>query len=48
MTTLRREDLPELVAGVVSKVQRGCFVMRALRHPVPVSGCTVLNGALLA
>jgi hypothetical protein len=33
---------------MVCNAQRGCFVMQALRRPVPASGCTVLNGALLA
>jgi hypothetical protein len=38
---------PELVARVVRNAERGCFVMQALQHPVPVTGRTVLNGALL-
>jgi len=33
---------------MVCNAQRGCFVMQALRRPVPASGCTVLNGVLLA
>jgi hypothetical protein len=27
---------------------RGCFVMQALQHPVPVTGRIVLNGVPLA
>jgi organic hydroperoxide reductase OsmC/OhrA len=41
-------DPPERVAKVVRNAERGCFVMQALQHPVPVTGRTVLNGALLA
>jgi hypothetical protein len=40
-------DAPELVARVVRNAERGCFVMQALQHPVPVSARTVLNGAPL-
>ena len=38
---------PERVARVVRNAERGCFVMQALQHPVPVSTHTVLNGAPL-
>jgi hypothetical protein len=40
-------DPPERVARVVRTAERGCFVMQALQHPVPVSGQTRLNGAAL-
>jgi len=43
-----RTRLELMARGVVCNVQCGCFVMQALRRLVPVSGCTVLNGALLA
>jgi hypothetical protein len=36
------------VAKVVRNAERGCFVMQALQHPVPVTGRTLLNGAVLA
>ena len=38
---------PAQVARVVRNAERGCFVMQALQHPVPVTGRTLLNGALL-
>src|SRR5881409_1145912 len=41
-------DPPERVAKVVRNAERGCFVMQALQHPVPVTGRTLLNGAVLA
>jgi hypothetical protein len=41
-------DSPELVARVVRNAERGCFVMQALLHPVPIAGRTILNGAPLA
>jgi organic hydroperoxide reductase OsmC/OhrA len=41
-------DPPDLVARVVRNAERGCFVMQALQNPVPVTGRTVLNGALLS
>jgi len=40
-------DPPALVARVVRNAERGCFVMQALLHPVPVTGRTRLNGAPL-
>ena len=40
-------DPPERVAKVVRNAERGCFVMQALLHPGPVTGRTLLNGALL-
>jgi organic hydroperoxide reductase OsmC/OhrA len=40
-------DPPERVAKVVRNAERGCFVMQALQHPVPVSGRTLLNGVEL-
>jgi hypothetical protein len=36
------------VARVVRNAERGCFVMQALQHPVPVIGRTLVNGAPLA
>ena len=49
-TTLEIDSLadPAQVARVVRNAERGCFVMQALLHPVPVSGQTVLNGQALA
>jgi len=41
-------DAPDRVARVVRNAERGCFVMQALLNPVPVTGRTMLNGALLA
>jgi hypothetical protein len=41
-------DPPERVARVVRNAERGCFVMQALLNPVPITGRTLLNGALLA
>ena len=38
-------DTPERVARVIRNAERGCFVMQALLHPVPITGRTVLNGA---
>ena len=38
---------PDRVARVVRNAERGCFVMQALQNPVPVTGRTFLNGALL-
>ena len=38
---------PERVAKVVRNAERGCFVMQALQHPVPVTGRTLLNGVEL-
>jgi OsmC-like protein len=48
-TTLELEspDPPAQVARVVRNAERGCFVMQALLHPVPVAAQTRLNGALL-
>ena len=48
-TTLELEspDPPDRVAWVVRNAERGCFVMQALQNPVPVTGRTFLNGALL-
>jgi hypothetical protein len=40
-------DPPERVARVVRNAERGCFVMQALQHPVPITGRTRLNGAVL-
>ena len=40
-------DPPERVARVVRSAERGCFVMQALQHPVPVTARTVLNGVPL-
>ncbi len=40
-------DPPERVAKVVRNAERGCFVMQALLKPVPITGQTILNGALL-
>jgi OsmC-like protein len=40
-------DPPDLVARVVRNAERGCFVMQALQHPVPVTGQTLLNGTPL-
>jgi organic hydroperoxide reductase OsmC/OhrA len=40
-------DPPERVARVVRNAERGCFVMQALQHPVPVTGRTFLNGTVL-
>ena len=37
-------DAPERVARVVRNAERGCFVMQALQHPVPVTARTLLNG----
>jgi hypothetical protein len=45
---LESPDAPERVAKVVRNAERGCFVMQALLKPVPVTGQTRLNGALLA
>jgi len=41
-------DPPDRVARLVRNAERGCFVMQALQNPVPVTGRTLLNGALLA
>jgi hypothetical protein len=41
-------DPPELVARLVHNAGRGCFVMQALQHPVPVTARTVLDGAPLS
>jgi len=41
-------DPPERVAKVVRNAERGCFVLQALQHPVPVTGRTLLNGVSLA
>ena len=41
-------DARDRVAKVIRNAERGCFVMQALQHPVPVTGRTVLNGAVLA
>jgi len=41
-------DPPERVAKVVHNAERGCFVLQALQHPVPVTGRTLLNGVALA
>ena len=38
---------PAQVVRIVRNAERGCFVMQALLHPVPVTGQTVLNGAPL-
>jgi hypothetical protein len=38
-------DPPDRVARVVRNAERGCFVLQALQHPVPVTARTVLNGA---
>ena len=48
-TTLQIDspDPPDRVARVVRNAERGCFVMQALQNPVPVTGRTFLNGALL-
>ncbi len=35
---------PAQVVRVVRNAERGCFVMQALRNPVPVTGQTILNG----
>jgi hypothetical protein len=40
-------DPPDLIAKVVRNAERGCFVMQALQHPVPVTGRTILNGTPL-
>src|SRR5437660_12665989 len=40
-------DPPDRVSRVVRNAERGCFVMQALQSPVPVTGRTFLNGALL-
>jgi uncharacterized OsmC-like protein len=40
-------DPPEHVARVVRNAERGCFVMQALQHQVPITGRTRLNGAVL-
>src|SRR5688500_12450948 len=40
-------DPPERVARVVRNAERGCFVMQALQQPVPITGRTRLNGAVL-
>ena len=40
-------DLAERVARVVRNAERGCFVMQALQHPVPVTARTLLNGESL-
>jgi len=45
---LESPDTRERVAKVVRNAERGCFVMQALLRPVPVSGRTLLNGAVLA
>jgi OsmC-like protein len=41
-------DPPESVTKVVRNAERGCFVLQALQHPVPVTGRTLLNGVALA
>ena len=41
-------DPADRVARLVRNAERGCFVMQALQNPVPVTGRTLLNGALLA
>jgi organic hydroperoxide reductase OsmC/OhrA len=48
-TTLEIEspDPPAQVARVVRNAERGCFVLQALQQPVPVTGKTLLNGAVL-
>lgn len=48
-TTLDIEspDPPDLVARVVRNAERGCFVLQALQHPVPITGKTLLNGIAL-
>ena|SRR5713226_3304047 len=45
---LESPDPPERVAKVVGNAERGCFVMQALLHPVPVTARTVLNGRPIA
>jgi hypothetical protein len=49
-TTLELDspDPSERVANVIRNAERGCFVMQALRRPVPVTSRTLLNGAQLA
>ncbi len=48
-TTLELDspDSPERIARLVRNAERGCFVMQALLHPVPITGRTLLNGAPL-
>ena len=45
---LESPDPPDRVARVVRNAERGCFVLQALQHPVPVTGRTRLNGVALA
>ena len=40
-------DAPERIAKVVRNAERGCFVLQALRNPVPVTARTMLNGTPL-
>lgn len=40
-------ESPEQVARLVRNAERGCFVMQALRKPVPITSTTSLNGQAL-
>jgi hypothetical protein len=48
-TTLELEspDPPDRIARVVRNAERGCFVLQALMHPIPITSMTRLNGSLL-
>ena len=45
---LESPDATDRVARVVRNAERGCFVMQALLHPVPVTTTTFVNGARLS
>jgi organic hydroperoxide reductase OsmC/OhrA len=45
---LESPDEPDQVAKVVRTAENGCFVMQALKNPVPIQGTVTLNGAELA
>ena len=45
---LESPDPPDRVARVVRNAERGCFVLHALQHPVPITARTRLNGVALA
>jgi hypothetical protein len=44
---LESPDPPDRIARVVRNAERGCFVLQALLHPVPITTTTTLNGAPL-
>jgi OsmC-like protein len=44
MLEIESPDPPDLVARVVRNAERGCFVLQALQHPVPITPTTTHNG----